>query len=68
MSEFLDPMRFTRVFNNIQIQEYNRVGAICRLQYQRLVKNYEDRFVSFIKGKEKFLGMQPCVGSTEPKE
>lgn len=68
MSEFRDPTRFPRVFNNIQIQKYNPVDVIYQLQYQRLVKNYEDRFVYFINEKQKNFGNNRifyCVFNTK---
>ena len=57
LSESRDSMRFPRVFNNIQVQEYDNIGAICQLQYQRYVKNYEDKFVYFVNGNDKFIGI-----------
>ena len=50
-------MRFPRVFNNIQVQEYDHIGAICQLQYQRHAKNYGSRFVYFVNGNDKFVGI-----------
>ncbi|KAK8845840.1 hypothetical protein M9Y10_020763 [Tritrichomonas musculus] len=57
LSEHCNPMRLTRVFNNIQIQEYDHISAICQIQYQRFVKNYDDYFVYFINGGDKLIGI-----------
>ncbi|KAK8888552.1 hypothetical protein M9Y10_033283 [Tritrichomonas musculus] len=57
LSESRDSMRFPRVFNNIQIQEYDDISAVCQLQYQRHIKNYNDCFVFFVKGEDKYIGI-----------
>ena len=69
MSESRDSMRYPRVFNNIQIQEYDHVSAICQLQYQRHAKNYCDTFVYFVNGSDKFIGItESCIVFLVPNE
>ena len=56
-SESRDLMRFPRVFNNMQVQEYDNISAVCQLQYQRYAKNYNDKLVYFINGDDKYIGI-----------
>lgn len=57
MSESRDLVRYPRVLLNYQVQEYDAIGAICQLQFQRHVKNYNINLVYFVNGSDGFVGI-----------